>query len=500
MSSTISESKDTDGFIFHSLLYWKLKLNAESPDLRSVSKSAQSQGSGPPDDLPPRILIIDDSPTIRFSLKKDLAQIGAIVTEAGDGAEGLTILDSQDFDLIITDVEMPRMDGFTFCSKLKSHPSKHSIPVIILSSKEKEEDIELGFKVGASSYLLKSSARNDLSSRVRDVLHKRSMLRGRTVLVVDDSSSIRKLIREALTKAGFQVVCADNGKEALKCLGRCKPDMILSDLHMPELDGLGLCKNVHANKDLNQIPFIIMSSDGDRAKMRQLLQYGASAYLVKPFNIDQLVVTAERFLSDHFSRILKERKSLESERQLLISSISSLILALEARDRYTRGHSESVASLAVDIAHEMCLDEERIERVRIAGKLHDLGKIGIRDEILLKPGPLNSAEWDILKQHPRIGAEILSPIRSLTDIIPALASHHERIDGKGYPWGLKGDKIPLLARMVAVADTYDALTSVRPYREGFSSDDALQIIVDVQGTQLCPDCVQSFLRSLQKKN
>src|SRR5208337_901898 len=144
------------------------------------------------------------------------------------------------------------------------------------------------------------------------------------------------------------------------------------------------CKNVHANKDLCQIPFIIMSSDGDRAKMRQLLQYGASAYLVKPFNIDQLVVTAERFLSDHFSRILKDRERLESERQLLIGSITSLILALEARDQYTRGHSESVAALATDIAREMSLDEDRIERVKIAGKLHDLGKIGIRDDILLK--------------------------------------------------------------------------------------------------------------------
>jgi len=425
--------------------------------------------------------------------------MGAIVTEAGDGAEGLNIVDSQEFDLIITDVEMPRMDGFTFCSKLKSHPTKSSIPVVILSSKEKEEDIELGFKVGAASYVLKSNARNDLPRRVRDVLHKHSLLRGRTVLVVDDSPSIRKLISTALSKAGFQVICAENGKEALKLLSRCTPDMILSDLHMPELDGLGFCKNVHANKDLDQIPFIIMSSDGDRAKMRQLLQYGASAYLVKPFNIDQLVVTAERFLSEHFGRILKERKRLESERELLIASITSLILALEARDQYTRGHSESVASLVVDIAHEMCLDEDQIERVRIAGKLHDLGKIGIRDEILLKPGPLSNSEWDILKQHPRIGAEILAPIQSLADIIPALSGHHERIDGKGYPGGLRGSKIPLLARMVAVADTYDALTSNRPYRKGFSNEDALAIVEDVKGTQLCPECVQSFLKSMERK-
>ena len=411
---------------------------------------------------PPRILIVDDSPTIRFGLKRDLAQLGAVVTEASDGHEGLNIVNSEDFDLIITDIEMPRMDGFTFCSKLKSHQTKKSIPVIILSSKEKEEDIELGFKVGASSYIIKSHAKSDLRARVKEILDKNSLLKGRTVLVVDDSPSIRNLIEKALTGAGFNVISAENGQRALELLVKYTPDMILSDLHMPELDGFGLCKTVHADRNLAQIPFIIMSSDGDRATMRRLLQYGASAYLVKPFNIDQLVVTAERFLSDHFSRMLKEKERLQSERQFLIGSITSLVLALEARDRYTRGHSDSVAKILMDIAREMSMDDERIEKLRIAGKLHDLGKIGIRDDILLKPGPLNKEEWEILKMHPRIGAEILAPIASLADILPAIASHHERIDGTGYPEGLKGDRIPMLARMVAVADTYDALTSDRP--------------------------------------
>jgi len=447
----------------------------------------------------PRILIVDDSPTIRFGLKRDLGQLGAVVTEASDGYEALNIVNSEDFDLIITDIEMPRMDGFTFCSKLKSHPTKNSIPVIILSSKEKEEDIELGFKVGAASYIIKSNAKSDLRARVKEILDKNSLLRGRTVLVVDDSTSIRNLIEKALTKAGFNVISAENGRDALELLGKDTPDMILSDLHMPELDGFGLCKSVHADKNLSQIPFIIMSSDGDRATMRRLLQYGASAYLVKPFNIDQLVVTAERFLSDHFSRILKERERLESERQFLIGSITSLVLALEARDQYTRGHSDSVARILMDIAREMSMDDERIEKLRIAGKLHDLGKIGIRDDILLKPGPLNKEEWEILKMHPRIGAEILAPIASLADILPAIASHHERIDGNGYPEGLKGDQIPMLARMVAVADTYDALTSDRPYRKGFANEEALKIIEDLKGSQLCPDCVQSFLKSVEHK-
>ncbi|MDR3714079.1 MAG: response regulator [Puia sp.] len=475
-----------------------MKLNAESDCFLRISESGQDNLQAPQGGTPPRILIVDDSPTIRYTLKKDLLQMGAIVTEASNGSDGLSLAESQDFDLIITDVEMPRMDGFSFCAKLKSHPTKSSIPVVILSSREKEEDIEFAFKVGASNYITKSNARKDIRARVKEILDRRRLLNGRTVLVVDDSSSIRNLIEKALIKAGFQVLLAENGQMALELLGRHSPDMVLSDLHMPVMDGLDLCKIVHNHKDFSQIPFIVMSSDGDRAKMRQLLEYGASAYLVKPFNIEQLVVTAERFLSDHFSRVLNERKHLESERQMLIGSISSLVLALEARDLYTRGHSESVAELVVEMAREMAMDASQIERARVAGKLHDLGKIGIRDDILLKTAPLDDEEWKIIKLHPIIGAEILSPIQSLSDIIPAIRSHHERLDGKGYPQGLKGSEIPLLARMVAVADTYDALTSDRPYRKGFSNEKALAIIEEVKGEQLCPECVQSFLRACDK--
>ncbi len=473
-------------------------MNAEFDHLLPNSRIGQANLGVPTGGPPPRILIVDDSPTIRSSLKSDLREMGAIVAEAKDGSEGLRMVESMDFDLVITDVEMPQMDGFSLCRQLKSHPTKHSIPVVILSSRENEEDIEFAFKVGASNYITKSNARTHIRARVKEILDRRSLLNGRTVLVVDDSPSIRNMIDKALTKAGFQVLLAQNGRQALELLSRQVPDMILSDLHMPELDGLGLCKIVHGEKNFCQIPFIIMSSDGDRAKMRQLLEYGASAYLVKPFNIDQLVVTAERFLSDHFTRVLNERKHLESERQMLISGISSLILALEARDVYTSGHSESVARLVVAIAREMSLEESRIERVKMAGKLHDLGKIGIRDAVLLKPGPLTDEEWQIIKLHPSIGAEILTPIQSLSDIIPAIRSHHERIDGKGYPEGLKGEQIHLYARMVAVADTYDALTADRPYRKGFPRPKALEIIEAAKGTQLCPECVESFLRALEK--
>lgn len=472
-----------------------VKSNPVAPPI----KAGRFESTGQKFCYSPRVLIIDESPTIRSSLKKNLSQMGAMVTEASDGSEGLKIVESLDFDLIITDIELRAMDEFDFCSKLKSLLTKRSIPVVILSAKEKEKDVQRAFKVGAVTYIPKSNTINHIRARIKEILDKHSFLSGRIVLVADDSASIRNMIDKAFREAGFQVICAENGNHALELLKRFTPDIILSDLHMPQLDGLSLCKAVRADKDLCRLPFIIMSSDSDRAKMRQLLEYGASAYLVKPFNIDELVVTVERFLANHFKLILDERKLLESERQLSIGSVSSLVLAVEARDQYTCGHSESVSALAVDIARDMCLDEEQIERVKIAGKLHDIGKIGIRDNILLKPGPLDDEEWKILKLHPLIGEKILRPLQSLSDIVPAVLSHHERIDGKGYPHGLKGSRIPPWARILAVADTYDALTSDRPYRKGFSRDDALSILEDVTGTQLCPECVQSFFASLAKK-
>lgn len=447
----------------------------------------------------PSILIVDDSLTIRVALRRELEKMGAIVKEASNGLQGLEKAKSQDFDLIITDIEMPGMDGFALCEKLKAHEQKKSIPIIILSSKEQEEDIERGFRLGISGYVPKSNAKEELAGCVREVFDRSVILRGRTILVVDDSTATRNLIEKALLQAGFNVIVAPNGARALKLLNHHLPDLILSDLHMPEMDGYHFCRSIHANRRTSAIPFVIMSSDGDRASMRRLLQYGASAYLVKPFNLHQLVVTAERLLSDHFRWILNERERLETERQLIIGSISSLVLALEARDQYTRGHSDAVATILTGMGQEMALEEADLEKLKVAGKLHDLGKIGIRDDILLKPGPLSREEMETLKLHPSIGAEILSPIPSLADIIPAIAGHHERIDGKGYPRGLKGDQIGMFARMIAVADTYDALTSDRPYRKGFSHDEALDIMEEVKGTQLCPECLQSFLGSVERK-
>jgi len=258
------------------------------------------------------------------------------------------------------------------------------------------------------------------------------------------------------------------------------------------MDGIEFCKAIHADIDLAVIPFVIMSANSDRAIMRRLLSWGASGYLVKPFNLEQIVITVERLLSHQFLILLKEKERLDSEQKMMLAGITSLIAALEARDPYTRGHSEAVARLVTQIGLQMNADAETIDSMIIAAKLHDIGKIGIPDAILLKPGQLTDYEYSIIRKHPVIGASILEKIPSIQPLLPVILHHHERFDGKGYPDGLKGSKIILWARIAAVADTYHALTSNRPYRRGMNHEEAMIILRNLRGTQLCPDCIDAF--------
>ncbi len=441
-----------------------------------------------------RILIVDDSAVVRSVLAKELLRSGVEVTQAENGQQALDIALCKEFDLVITDVEMPCMDGIELCRRLKTNPRTQQTPIVILSSLDSEEDIKKGYKAGASTYITKAQAKESLIETIETVLQKTTFQRGRTILVVDDSSTVRTLVEKGLKEVGFEVVKAENGRLALDVLRHEHPDLILSDIDMPVMNGEEFCQAVHADPQLGAIPFVVMSANNDRPIMRRMLQLGADAYLVKPFNIDQLVITVEKLLSDKLLILHKEKERLETEQKLILASITSLCCALEARDSYTRGHSEAVSYIATRIAMEMGMSQEEVDLVKLGGKLHDLGKIGVVDSVLLKPGKLSDDEFAIIKRHPVIGADILRPVPSLAKILPIVLYHHERFDGKGYPKGLKGEDIPLWARITAVGDTYHALTSDRPYRKGMDRDKALQIIESVSGSQLCPDCVDVFLK------
>lgn len=447
----------------------------------------------------PRIAIIDDNPHHRSMIKTILAPLDVDFFEIEAGKAALESIKHIDPHVILCRMTGRDFDGAAFCTKIKQSPGMNNIPVILIGSSETEEDVSQGFLCGATEYIDKSEARTKLLTAVNSHLCRRVTMNGKKILVVDDSRSMRLMLEEHLSRNGFVVTCAENGKEALEILWSEKSDVILCDVYMPEMNGLELCEILHSSQSLSDIPFVVMSTENDVENMRRMMCYGAAAFIIKPFNIEQLLVTLNNIFSYEFLILLKEKERLDTEQRLLLAGITSLVKALEARDQYTRGHSERVSLILAGMVKFNGGSFYEEERARIAGRLHDIGKIGIRDDVLLKAGRLTDEEFKHIKSHPTIGASILQNIPSISDIIPVVYSHHERMDGQGYPQRLKGFAIPLWARMTAVADTYDALTSDRPYRKGMTHEQALAIIDQATGPQLCPNCVRLFHAWCQKE-
>jgi len=450
------------------------------------------------DEAPARILVVDDSNSVRYAMEKNLTEAGFNVFLASDGEEGLTKAMDSNFDLIITDIDMPKMDGFELCSKLKGEFKTSHIPIIILSSRDADEHVEQGFRVGADAYLAKGGNIEENINRIKDILHAKNFLTGSRVLIADDSSSVRLFLKAELIEEGFIVKTASNGREALDMLPDFKPNLIISDLMMPEMDGGELCRAIKKSKEYSDIPIIIMSTLGDKPVMRRIMRDGAATFLVKPFTVTQLSIVIEEIFSSNFRLLLEAKERLEMEHKLTLAAIGSLVQALEARDSLTRGHSERVAQVAIGIGAEMGFNEDQLDRLLLIGRLHDLGKIGVRDDVLLKKDRLDHDEFEHVKAHSNVVADILRPITSLHDILEVSIHHHERWDGKGYPNGLKGEDIPFNARLIAVADVYEAITSERPYRDSMPKRVAMDIISDESGRQLCPTCVDAFLQWFEK--
>jgi len=447
---------------------------------------------------PARILVVDDSKSVRFLMQKNLTEAGFDVTLAEDGDEGLAKAVDGSFDLVITDVDMPRMNGYELCTRLKKEYKTSHIPIIVLSSRDSDESVEEGFRVGADAYLAKGGDIEENVKRIKDILNAKNFLTGSRILVADDSASVRLLLQNDLRDEGFIVEIAANGVEALAKMKTFHPDLIITDLMMPRMDGAELLRAIKQDEEFRTVPVVVMSSLSDKPIMRRLMRGGAATFLVKPFSTNQLTIVIEEIFSSNFRLLLEEKERLRMEHELTLAAIASLVQALEARDPMTRGHSERVALIAVGIGEELGFTPAQLERLLLIGRLHDLGKIGVRDNVLLKKDRLTDTEFEHVKDHSSVVADILRPIKSLHDILEVTQFHHERWDGRGYPNGLKGEEIPLQARLVSVADVYEAITSERPYRDSMPRRVAVDIIQDERGKQLCPTCVDAFLRWFER--
>lgn len=323
-------------------------------------------------------------------------------------------------------------------------------------------------------------------------------------LVVDDEPIIRKGLARLLEGQGHQVRMAATAEEALAQLEAQPADLVVSDIEMPGMDGMELLREITLRWPETGVVMITGQTDVRMAV--ECLENGALDYINKPFQIEEARARITQALQKRdliqanrdYRRHLEERVQEQAQRirELSVVAVQALAHALEAKDAYTRGHSGRVCVYATAIAREMGLPHATLHDLRIGAELHDIGKIGVREIVLLKPSKLTDAEYDHIKLHPVIGERILRPLLGEhPDSLAVVRSHHERPDGKGFPDGLSGDAIPLVARITACADTFDAMTSARPYREAKPAAVAREEIGGCGGTQLDADVVAAFLKA-----
>jgi putative two-component system response regulator len=288
---------------------------------------------------------------------------------------------------------------------------------------------------------------------------------GGTILVVDDLDSNRRLLQQLLRMQGYHVLLAENGEEALGVVARTPPDLILSDIRMPKCDGFDLCRAMKSAATTRLTPVVLMTGAREDDDRLRAIEAGANDFVTKPVNAAELQARIRSLM-----QLKRFTDDLDSAEEVL----RSLALMVEARDRYTDGHCQRLARYATELGLFLSLPEDDLLTLGRGGYFHDIGKIALPDAILLKDSPLTPEEFERVKEHPVIGDRLCGDLRALHRVRTIVRHHHERLDGSGYPDGLAGDAIPLLAQIITVVDIYDAMTTNRPYHAAVSSDEAIQ--------------------------
>ncbi len=344
------------------------------------------------------------------------------------------------------------------------------------------------------------------------------------IIIIDSDEKNATLLKSVLVNRNFEVAIALNGRQGLSLFGETKFDIVYLDMNLPDIDPLELAKEFQ-KRDIN-IMIIAMLGAKSASVIHEVINYGFFDYAMKPLKLEEVYFKTKRAMkSRNFSvnnrralrgmeernialqkqnlmlakRIEESTKNLthlyEDLRETYMRTIKALAQAIDARDHYTHSHSKNVARYSEIIARQMKLDPQKIDEIVDACQLHDLGKIGVHDYVLTKPGKLTPEEYEEVKEHALKGAQILEPLQFLQGVITIVRQHHERYDGTGYPYGLKGSSIDIGARVMQLTDSYDAMVSARPYRQrGFTKEDAIEEIKRGIGTQFDPKIVEIFLK------
>ena len=287
------------------------------------------------------------------------------------------------------------------------------------------------------------------------------------ILVVDDDAANRELLEEFLVAEGLEVVTAPDGRSSLEAFARLEPDLVLLDVNMPFVDGFEVCRRLKSNPDTRLTPVVLvtaLSATDDRVRG---IKVGADGFLSKPVDHSELLAHVRSLLS---------LKAYTDELERAESVLFALARSIEGKDPYTEGHCERLSGYSARLGERIGLAEDQILALRRAGTVHDIGKVAVPDAILLKPGRLTPEEFRIMQELPVVGERICAPLKSFRLVLPIIRHHHEKLNGSGYPDGLKGDDIPITARVLQIVDVYDALTTQRPYKRAFSRAETLEMM------------------------
>jgi response regulator RpfG family c-di-GMP phosphodiesterase len=332
------------------------------------------------------------------------------------------------------------------------------------------------------------------------------------ILVIDDDQKMLDLICTFLKQNGFELYAAPNGEKGIELFEKENPSIILTDINMPEVTGIEILKIIKNINPITQV--IVFSGVGTTADVIEALRLGASDYLVKPFNMGLLIHTVNRCVERHelimdrierkdtLERLVRERTAALTN--TFYETVKALGLLTEKRDPYTAGHQQRVALLATGIGKKLRLTQKEIEVINVAGLLHDIGKVAVPVELLVKPSTLRTPETQLMKLHPQMGYDIIKDIPFVEslgkDVSIIVLQHHERLNGTGYPSGLKDEELELESKILSVADVIEAMSFHRPYRAAFDMATTKAELIDKRGISYCPDCVDACIQLIEENN
>jgi len=439
-----------------------------------------------------------------------LAVLEADIVVENDASAVCSTAEREMPDLIALAMVLPEVTGVETCAGLKKNEVTRDIPVIMLMRSDSDEEIMKALFAGACDYCVFPFQDGTLASKVRRQLRIGIVDAEQKILVAEDSDVYRILVAKTLKSRGHKVIEARDGMEAWQIVQKRKDiDVIISDITMPKIDGLHLCRLVRTIPEYEFIPIIIISSIANKDNVARLLTSGADDYIIKPFATSEFLARLRshmrarqmyRELNRANSKLKNFTQSLEKmvefrTRELHEANMDALMMlavASEHRDTDTGNHVRRIAEFSLHLALKMGYSETKAEQISYSSIMHDVGKIAIPDAILKKQGKLSDEEFEVMKEHTIHGEKILSGSRFFKTAREVARSHHETFIGTGYPDGLKDYDIPLAARIVAVADVYDALVSERVYKKAWPAQKACELIMSESGRHFDNQAVDAF--------